>query len=242
MLRTIFEAECSLSPTEGILGKEQPLEVLKTSALNHIPTGWTLWMFVWVHVYVCVSFYKPECVWTDVISLLTTSCVTLHACLFLLGCHKLSCRLWSAITSEMSLHFVRLKVDGVWRDDAVLLCFIYAGVSACRLFFLFLGFFCWMTIQQCVCELTWNYTKTNYSTQFHLPQTNHTTSCEPRHPEYAQIGKCLLAAYKRGEFIAARGQRRDGAAQREARVQKWKGHRWRDEVIWRRNESEVIYA
>lgn len=62
MLRTIFEAECSLSPTEGILGKEQPLEVLKTSALNHIPTGWTLWMFVWVHVYVCVSFYKPECV------------------------------------------------------------------------------------------------------------------------------------------------------------------------------------
>ncbi|XP_061841231.1 histone deacetylase 4-like isoform X1 [Nerophis lumbriciformis] len=38
MLRTIFEAECSLSPTEGILGKEQPLEVLKTSALNHIPT------------------------------------------------------------------------------------------------------------------------------------------------------------------------------------------------------------
>lgn len=141
MLRTIFEAECSLSPTEGILGKEQPLEVLKTSALNHIPTGWTLWMFVWVHVYVCVSFYKPECVWTDVISLLTTSCVTLHACLFLLGCHKLSCRLWSAITSEMSLHFVRLKVDGVWRDDAVLLCFIYAGVSACRLFFLFLGFF-----------------------------------------------------------------------------------------------------
>ncbi|XP_075950512.1 histone deacetylase 4-like isoform X3 [Anarhichas minor] len=38
MLRTIFEAECALSPTEGILGKEQPLEVLKTSALNHIPT------------------------------------------------------------------------------------------------------------------------------------------------------------------------------------------------------------
>ncbi|XP_057674794.1 histone deacetylase 4-like isoform X2 [Corythoichthys intestinalis] len=38
MLRTIFEAECSLSPTEGILGKEQSLEVLKTSALNHIPT------------------------------------------------------------------------------------------------------------------------------------------------------------------------------------------------------------
>ncbi|XP_015807745.1 histone deacetylase 4 [Nothobranchius furzeri] len=38
MLRTIFEAECSLSPTEGILGKEPPLEVLKTSALNHIPT------------------------------------------------------------------------------------------------------------------------------------------------------------------------------------------------------------
>nr|XP_043906870.1 histone deacetylase 4-like isoform X1 [Solea senegalensis] len=38
MLRTIFEAECSLSPTEGILGKEQPLEVLKTSVLNHIPT------------------------------------------------------------------------------------------------------------------------------------------------------------------------------------------------------------
>ncbi|XP_069019953.1 histone deacetylase 4-like isoform X2 [Embiotoca jacksoni] len=38
MLRTIFEAECSISPTEGILGKEQPLEVLKTSALNHIPT------------------------------------------------------------------------------------------------------------------------------------------------------------------------------------------------------------
>ncbi|KAM4602010.1 histone deacetylase 4-like isoform 2-T2 [Polymixia lowei] len=38
MLRTIFEAECSLSPTEGLLGKEQPLEVLKTSALNHIPT------------------------------------------------------------------------------------------------------------------------------------------------------------------------------------------------------------
>ncbi|XP_061683334.1 histone deacetylase 4-like isoform X3 [Syngnathoides biaculeatus] len=38
MLRTIFEAECSLSPTEGILGKEQPLEVLKTSPLNHIPT------------------------------------------------------------------------------------------------------------------------------------------------------------------------------------------------------------
>ncbi|XP_055020081.1 histone deacetylase 4 isoform X1 [Boleophthalmus pectinirostris] len=39
MLRTIFEAECSLSPTgEGILGKEQPLDVLKTSALNHIPT------------------------------------------------------------------------------------------------------------------------------------------------------------------------------------------------------------
>lgn len=78
--------------------------------------------------------------------------------------------------------------------------------------------------------------------QFHLPQTNHTTSCEPRHPKYAQIAKCLLAAYKRGEFIAARGQRRDGAVQREARVQKWKGHRWRDEVIWRRNESEVIYA
>lgn len=42
MLRTIFEAECALSPTEGILGKEQPLEVLKTSVLNHIPTGWTL--------------------------------------------------------------------------------------------------------------------------------------------------------------------------------------------------------
>ncbi|XP_077956654.1 histone deacetylase 4 isoform X1 [Gasterosteus aculeatus] len=38
MLRTIFEAECAVSPTEGILGKEQPLEVLKTSALNHIPT------------------------------------------------------------------------------------------------------------------------------------------------------------------------------------------------------------
>lgn len=48
MLRTIFEAECSLSPTgEGILGKEQSLDVLKTSALNHIPTGWTL--FVCVH-------------------------------------------------------------------------------------------------------------------------------------------------------------------------------------------------
>lgn len=42
MLRTIFEAECALSSTEGILGKEQPLEVLKTSVLNHIPTGWTL--------------------------------------------------------------------------------------------------------------------------------------------------------------------------------------------------------
>ncbi|XP_077369839.1 histone deacetylase 4-like [Festucalex cinctus] len=38
MLRTIFEADCSLSPTEGILGKEQPLEFLKTSPLNHIPT------------------------------------------------------------------------------------------------------------------------------------------------------------------------------------------------------------
>ncbi|XP_029695687.1 histone deacetylase 4-like isoform X1 [Takifugu rubripes] len=38
MLRTIFEAECALSSTEGILGKEQPLEVLKTSVLNHIPT------------------------------------------------------------------------------------------------------------------------------------------------------------------------------------------------------------
>lgn len=50
MLRTIFEAECSLSPTEGILGKEQPLEVLKTSALNHIPTGWCVYT-----VCVCVS-------------------------------------------------------------------------------------------------------------------------------------------------------------------------------------------
>ncbi|XP_045078367.1 histone deacetylase 4 isoform X2 [Coregonus clupeaformis] len=38
MLRTIFEAECSPSPTEGLLGKEQQLDVLKTSALNHIPT------------------------------------------------------------------------------------------------------------------------------------------------------------------------------------------------------------
>lgn len=122
-------------------------------------------------------------------------------------------------------------------------CVLFTLVSQRAVCFsFFLVFFCWMTIQQCVCELTWNYTKTNYSTQFHLPQTNHTTSCEPRHPEYAQIVKCLLAAYKRGEFIAARGQRRDGAAQREARVQKWKGHRWRDEVIWRRNESEVIYA
>lgn len=42
MLRTIFEAECALSPAEGILGKEPPLEVLKTSVLNHIPTGWSL--------------------------------------------------------------------------------------------------------------------------------------------------------------------------------------------------------
>jgi len=57
MLRTIFEAECSLSPTEGILGKEQPLEVLKTSVLNHIPTGWTLC----VYVFVCVNvLYKPQ--------------------------------------------------------------------------------------------------------------------------------------------------------------------------------------
>lgn len=39
MLRTIFEAEFSPSPTEGLLGKEQQLDVLKTSALNHIPTG-----------------------------------------------------------------------------------------------------------------------------------------------------------------------------------------------------------
>eukprot|EP00063_Salmo_salar_P062952 XP_014037787.1 PREDICTED: histone deacetylase 4-like isoform X1 [Salmo salar] len=38
MLRTIFEAEFSPSPTEGLLGKEQQLDVLKTSALNHIPT------------------------------------------------------------------------------------------------------------------------------------------------------------------------------------------------------------
>lgn len=54
MLRTIFEAECALSPTEGILGKEQPLEVLKTSVLNHIPTGWTLTLCVSASVCVCV--------------------------------------------------------------------------------------------------------------------------------------------------------------------------------------------
>jgi len=56
MLRTIFEAECALSPAEGILGKEQPLEVLKTSALNHIPTGWTLCACVCVCV--CVRVHE----------------------------------------------------------------------------------------------------------------------------------------------------------------------------------------
>lgn len=80
MLRTIFEAECALSPTEGILGKEQPLEVLKTSVLNHIPTGWTLTLCVSASVCVCVRV----CVQLPyVISLLTTSCVTLHGRCFL---------------------------------------------------------------------------------------------------------------------------------------------------------------
>lgn len=79
MLRTIFEAECSLFPAEGILGKEQPLEVLKTSALNHIPTGRTVCVFVCV----CVcSVNQSGCARTDVISLLTTSCATLHALVF----------------------------------------------------------------------------------------------------------------------------------------------------------------
>lgn len=61
MLRTIFEAECSLSSTEGILGKEQPLEVLKTSVLNHIPTGWTVCLCVNVSTLVCVSVCLCVC-------------------------------------------------------------------------------------------------------------------------------------------------------------------------------------
>lgn len=59
MLRTIFEAECALSSTEGILGKEQPLEVLKTSVLNHIPTGWTLCVRAWACVCACACACTP---------------------------------------------------------------------------------------------------------------------------------------------------------------------------------------
>ncbi|XP_072557019.1 histone deacetylase 4 isoform X2 [Paramormyrops kingsleyae] len=38
MLRTIFEAECSLSPADGRPGKDQSLQLLKPSGLNHIPS------------------------------------------------------------------------------------------------------------------------------------------------------------------------------------------------------------
>ncbi|XP_048833895.1 histone deacetylase 4-like isoform X3 [Brienomyrus brachyistius] len=38
MLRTIFEAECSLSPADGPPGKDQSLQLLKPSGLNHIPS------------------------------------------------------------------------------------------------------------------------------------------------------------------------------------------------------------